>query len=121
MDETDWWVRFLIGLAIGVIILVVGCAVYDTVTNVGIMSKIVNGYIVDKDYHAAYSTRNIHYNGTMYYYTTTHYPASYTLIIQSDEDSELIAHYSVSAGKYELYDIGDYIENVNKTLGYYFK
>lgn len=113
--------RFLIGIAIGVIILVVGCAVYDTATNVGIISKIVNGYVVDKDYYAAYSTRNIHYNGAMYYYTTTHYPASYTLTIQSDEDSELIAHYSVSAGKYELYDIGDYIENVNKTLGYYFK
>lgn len=56
MDKTDWWVRFLIGLVIGVIILVIGCAVYDTVTNVGIMSKIVNGYVIDKDYHAAYST-----------------------------------------------------------------
>lgn len=120
MDRSDWWARFLIGIVIGVIVLIIGCAVYDTVTNVAIMSKIVNGYVVDKNYRAAYSTQNIHYNGSVYYYTTTRHPASYTLVVQSDEDSELIAHYSVSAGKYELYDIGDYIENVNKTLGYYF-
>lgn len=120
MNRTDWLVRFLFGIMIGALILVLGLAAYESVNNAMVMSKIINGYVIDKDYRADYYTHNRQYNGTAYYTTTIHHPASYTFVIQSDKDADLTARYSVSAGKYELYDIGDYIENVNKTLGYHY-
>lgn len=100
-------------------VLVVGGAalsIYFTYKNCEAQQNIVNGYVIDKNMTAAYTEQRMYYNGIAYYITHIHHPASYTFTIQSDEDSELTATYSVSAEKYEIHNIGDYIENINEVL-----
>jgi hypothetical protein len=116
IDRNDVIVNVLISI---LVVLVVGGAalgIYFICKNCEAQQCIVNGYVIDKDMTAARTEQRIYYNGINYYTSPSYYPASYTITIQSDEDSELTAIYSVSAGKYEIYNIGDYIANVNEVL-----
>lgn len=81
-------------------------------------NAIINGYVIDKGMTNEYITQQLTYNAACHLYTCIpiHHSATYTLVIQSDNNEEVVARYSVSAGKYEIYNIGDYIENVNKVL-----
>ena len=81
-------------------------------------NAIINGYVIDKDMTNEYITQQLTYNAACHLYTCIpiHHSATYTLVIQSDNNKEVVARYSVSAGKYEIYNIGDYIKNVNEVL-----
>lgn len=116
IDKNDAIVNVLTSI---LMVLVVGGAalsIYFTYKNCEAQQNIVNGYVIDKNMTAAYTEQRMYYNGIAYYITHIHHPASYTFTIQSDEDSELTASYSISAGIYEKYSIGDYIEDVNNVL-----
>ena len=101
-------------IIVGIMILGTSC-IYN---NYKAQNAIINGYVIDKGMTNEYTTQQLIYNAACHFYTyiPVHHPATYTLIIQSNNNKEVVARYSVSAGKYEIYNIGDYIENVNKVL-----
>lgn len=106
--------EILIVIIVGIMILGTSC-VYN---NYKAQNAIINGYVIDKDMTNEYITQQLTYNAACYLYTCIpiHHSATYTLVIQSDNNEEVVARYSVSAGKYEIYNIGNYIKNVNEVL-----
>lgn len=106
--------EILIVIIVGIMILGTSC-VYN---NYKAQNAIINGYVIDKDMTNEYITQQLTYNAACHLYTCIpiHHSATYTLVIQSDNNEEVVARYSVSAGKYEIYNIGDYIKNVNEVL-----
>lgn len=101
-------------IIVGTMILNISCIYY----NYKAQNAIVNGYVIDKDMNDEYTTERLVYNAASHFYTpvSIHRSAIYTLTISSDNNEEVVAIYFVSAKEYEIYNIGDYIENVNKVL-----
>lgn len=116
IDRDDAIIKVIISMLVVLVVGSTALGIHFICKNYEAQRCIVNGYVVDKDTTAARTEQRIYHSGRNYYTSLICYPASYTITIQSDKDSELIAVYSVSAGKYEIYNIGDYIENVNKVL-----
>ena len=103
------------------IVIIVGIMILGTSSiynNYKAQNAIINGYVIDKGMTNEYTTQQLTYNVACHLYTCIpiHHSATYTLVIQSDNNEEVVARYSVSAGKYEIYNIGDYIKNVNEVL-----
>ena len=116
IDRDDLIVNVVISILVVILVGVIALDIYSLCKNYEAQRDIVNGYVIDKNMTEAHTEQRLYYNGITYYTNPVHYPASYTFTIQSDKDSELKAIYSISAGKYEIYNIGDYIENVNEVL-----
>ena len=103
------------------IVIIVGIMILGTSSiynNYKAQNAIINGYVIDKGMTNEYITQQLAYNAACHLYTCIpiHHSATYILVIQSDNNEEVVARYSVSAGKYEIYNIGDYIKNVNEVL-----
>lgn len=86
----------LIDLIVGTIIItIIASALFFGITNG--LNKIDHGVVIDKEYHAGYSTYR-HYH-----------PEEFTITIQGEKKGKVVEYtFNVPESEYEVYKIGDW-------------
>lgn len=94
--------RIVIGIMCVIALLVIFAIVLFCISNE--QNRIDAGIVVDKDYSAAHTSIN-YVNGKV---QAEYHPDRFQLCIEGEKDGKIVKYwFSVTSGKYELYQIGD--------------
>ena len=104
MDNIKVVIEDIIVFALASIVAAIFIAEWNNANN-----RITEGFVVDKQYRAAYTTTTYSGTGENRIAIPRRHPERYIFTIEGNKDGETVQYtFDVTASQYEQYSIGDY-------------